>query len=82
MMKDTSPDLPLACPMTQQPLLPLAGAVLAELQQLAQIRALRNENAGLVATGFDTALQTADGVRVYLVYAGVADLRPGAGVLL
>ncbi|MBI5610206.1 MAG: hypothetical protein HY902_15120 [Deltaproteobacteria bacterium] len=82
MTKHDSPDLPLACPMTQQPLLPLAGTVVAELQQLAQILALRNENAGLVAAGFDAALQTADGARAYLVYAGVADLRPGAGVLL
>ncbi len=78
----SSNDLPLACPVTQQPLTALPDNVLAELQQLAQIRALRNENAGLVASGFDGALQTADGTRAYLVYDGVVDLRPGAGVLL
>jgi hypothetical protein len=77
-----SSTIALACPLTGQLLRPLGAEQLTQLQQLAAKRALRNENAGLAPIGFEAGLQTADGARAYLVYDGVADLRPGAGVLL
>lgn len=74
--------VPLQCPVTGSALAPCPPGVLAPLQQAAAIKALRDERAALVQAGFESGLLSADGLRCYLVYAGVADLRPGAAIVL
>ncbi len=72
----------LADPVTGAPLAPASAALLAHLQALAAIRALRHESAALVQEPFEAAWVAADHQRAWLIRGGVADFMPGAAVLL
>lgn len=72
----------LADPVTRAPLAQASAPLLAHLQALAAIRALRHESAALVQDPFDSAWVAADRQRAWLIRDGVADFMPGAAVLL
>ena len=72
----------VCCPVTHQPLAPLAASELARLNRLIERQEIRNRDGEVVETALEQALATRDGRLAYPVRDGIPVLLVEQGIAL